>query len=291
VSVYVLFALLNLVGTLALVIWWGHLLLDQTDTIAKLQSLSSSEWARQRRMILSEAFWFLGVLVVSVAMLLVIYWRDARRTRSLQAFFASLTHELKTPLTSVRLQAETLDETEDPDYRSTLSKRLLQDISKLENQVERALELARVEGGGSLQCQSLPVKGLIERALATMTLPAEVIVEAADATISADRFAFQTIMKNLLENAQRHSGASQVSIHVRSHSDTVTIDVCDNGRGSTIAPQQLGQLFRRGEESQGAGVGLYLVRALMKSMNGMIEFLPSIQGFSCRLIFQRGEHA
>lgn len=289
VSTYVVMSVLNLLCTFALVIWWGHLLLEQNEQLAQLTTTVETE--RQKVMIVSEGFWFLGVLVFSVAMLIVIYFRDRRRTRSLEAFFASLTHELKTPLTSIRLQAETLEETNNAEYRKTLSERLLQDISKLENQVERALELARVEGGGTLSCRSLPLKSLIERTASGAPVIVETRFERMAATISADRYAFQTVMKNLFENTQRHGGANpaKVVIDVREKGDQVVMDYSDNGRGVGIHTKQLGQLFAKSSDSSGAGVGLYLSKALMRSMGGMMEFPPAAQGFSCRLIFRRGE--
>src|SRR5690606_29195371 len=92
--------------------------------------------------------------------------RDRKRTRSIQAFFASLTHELKTPLTSIRLQAESIaDPTNDDAFKRQLVERLLADTSRLEAQVERSLELARLEGGGPVFVQGYELKNLIERGL------------------------------------------------------------------------------------------------------------------------------
>ena len=87
-----------------------------------------------------------------------LYWRDAKRTRSLQAFFASLTHELRTPLTSIRLQAESISDglADHPEQKDFLQ-RLLEDSQRLELQVERVLELARVEGGGPIFTQAIQI--------------------------------------------------------------------------------------------------------------------------------------
>ena len=75
----------------------------------------------------------------------------------MQAFFASVTHELRTPLTSIRLQAEAIAEGE---QRAELARRLLEDSHRLESQIDKTLELARIEGGGPLSEQAMPLHAL-----------------------------------------------------------------------------------------------------------------------------------
>ena len=91
-----------------------------------------------------------------------LYWRENRRARGMQAFFAAVTHELRTPLTSIRLQAEAIAE---GDQRVELARRLLEDSHRLESQIDKTLELARIEGGGPLAEQAIPLRGWLERAL------------------------------------------------------------------------------------------------------------------------------
>ena len=76
----------------------------------------------------------------------------------MQAFFASVTHELRTPLTSMRLQAEAIAEGE---QRAELARRLLEDSHRLESQIDKTLELARIEGGGPLREQSIPLQAWV----------------------------------------------------------------------------------------------------------------------------------
>ena len=109
------------------------------------------------------------VLLTGLSIALVwLYLRDQRRTNSLRAFFASVTHELRTPLTSIRLQAESLA---DAGNASPLVERLLEDTSRLEGQVEKTLELARIEGGGELDLQPLPIHALAATAASSRERP------------------------------------------------------------------------------------------------------------------------
>ena len=146
-----------------------------------------------------------------------------KRTRSLQAFFASLTHELRTPLTSIRLQAESIADESTPgsvnDAQKHLLARLLEDSQRLELQVDRILELARVEGGGPLFTQPIRLRPWIERMIRDWQSRnadrADVKLDVQDLQIEADSVAMQIILKNLLENSIRHSQQDRVEIEIR----------------------------------------------------------------------------
>lgn len=298
-----LIAVLWLVLLFALMLWWGWVVHEQAVKIEELQqivaqdvSAGHAQWRITQRMLVWEGGTLLVLLTGLSVALLWLYLRDQRRTRASQAFFASVTHELRTPLTSIRLQAESLAET---GAASPLIHRLLEDTSRLEAQVERTLELARLEGGGVLDLQPLPIGAWLERQVASARAEGsqlEVNLQAAgqkdDALVLADRNALKVIVRNLVENTLRHSQASpaQARIAIESAPATVTVSFADQGRGFSGDPLQLGTLFFRGERSQGAGVGLYLIRMLMRRMGGDAEYRSrSGAGFETRLTFRRAE--
>ena len=156
-------------------VWWGTLLLRQAKKIAELEgiagvssSTTQNHWERTQRMLYWEASSFVGLLLASTVLLFWLYWRDAQRTRGVRSFFAAFTHELRTPLTSIRLQAESIAEALSlKGDEKPLVQRLLEDTLRLEAQVERALELARVEGGGPVFIQPFPIKPWLDRFLAS----------------------------------------------------------------------------------------------------------------------------
>ena len=162
-------AALWIVLVLVLGAGWVALVISQARQISELQSLAGStdsavaaQWASTHRRIVGEsAVFFLLLLAVSV-LLAWLYWRESWRARGMQAFFAAVTHELRTPLTSIRLQAEAIAE---GDQRAELARRLLEDSHRLESQIDKTLELARIEGGGPLAEQSVPLHGWLERSL------------------------------------------------------------------------------------------------------------------------------
>lgn len=277
---------------------WVLLVIDQARQIGELQSLTGStdsavaaQWAVTRRRVVGESAVFLLLLLAVSALLAWFYWRESRRARGMQAFFASVTHELRTPLTSIRLQAEAIAE---GDQRTELARRLLEDSNRLESQIDKTLELARIEGGGPLSEQSIPLQSWLDRTLATIAmghgdrLDVQVLVDASTRSILADVAAVQMILRNLVENSVRHAAQERVQVRLSASTQghQVHLTYQDNGAGTAVPGRDLGRLFERGAHSAGSGVGLYLVRALMQRMGGRAEFKSAPgAGFGATLVF------
>jgi signal transduction histidine kinase len=251
-----------------LIVWWATLIQRQAARIAQLESLvgaghdfTAAQWSRTRLMLVGESSTFLALLLALTLLLAWLYWREQLRARSMQAFFASVTHELRTPLTSIRLQAEAIAE---GDQRAALAQRLLEDSHRLESQIEKTLELARIEGGGPLSEQEIPLHTWLSRAMPGI----------AAAHVLGDAGALQLILRNLVENSVRHSQVNPVSVRLTAarQADFVVLEYQDNGQGVGAGTGKLGRLFGRGAASHGAGVGLYLVRRLMQRMHGRVRF-------------------
>ncbi len=222
------------------------------------------------------------------------YRRDIRRARGTQAFFAALTHELRTPLTSVRLQTEAIAAGEPS---QELIERLLIDTHRLESQIDKTLELARIEGGGTLAEQAIRFEQWLQR-----TLSGIVAAEGEDALlhvaiapslppVRGDTAALQLILRNLVENSARHGERTPIHIEVQAVPAAQGVDLrySDDGRGYRGDAEKLGRMFQRGVESKGTGVGLYLVRVLMERMGGSVEFAnDAAGGFVVTLHFRAG---
>jgi signal transduction histidine kinase len=285
---------------LVLGFWWVTNVLRQADEITRLsQRVGDSEVqaeekaARTQRMLHWESGTFLVLLLTLSGALLWYYRRDMQRARGTQAFFAALTHELRTPLTSVRLQTEAIAAGEPT---QELIDRLLSDTHRLESQIDKTLELARLEGGGSLAEQAIRLDSWLERVLQGIAAQegegAELCV-AVDANlppVHGDTAALQLILRNLVENSLRHGDRERIHVDVQASGsgNGVTIHYRDDGRGFEGDPSKLGRLFLRGDSSRGTGVGLYLVRVLMDRMGGDVQFAHAPGGgFAATLRFQR----
>ena len=280
--------------------WWGSVILKQSHKISELETqtgvqaeLVSKHIAKTERMLFWESSVFVIMLFSSGGLLVFLFLQDYKRAKSLEAFFASFTHELKTPLASIRLQAETLAE----DMESAKSKkhlaRLLEDSMRLESQVEKTLELARVEGGGSLYKETIRIKPWLERFIRNWKEGTQneikINLKAEDVVVSADQNALNVIFKNLIENSFRHSGVQnpEVEISVNSSGDHLKVVYSDNGKGLQLDSKKLGKLYAKGPQSSGAGVGLYLTSTLMNKMGGKMTIEESSKGFLLLLDFPK----
>jgi signal transduction histidine kinase len=276
--------------------WWGRVMFRQSNRIADLSraagvsvGATDAEWARTQRMLYGESTVFFGLLLATTLLLFWLYWRDVKRARGLEAFFASVTHELKTPLTSIRLQAESIS---DGAGGPVVIGRLLEDTIRLEAQVERTLELARVEGGGQVSSQPVSLKPWLDQFLREWRSAHAGVVEVQaeqleDFAIEADPRAMYVILRNLLENSARHARRTPVTVTISSKEADggVNVIVQDNGPGFSGPTRDLGRIFIKGPGSQGAGVGLYLVKTLMARMGGHANF-ETLQGFRTSLWFR-----
>jgi signal transduction histidine kinase len=283
----------------ALVIWWASHMLAQAARIAELSASANvpaadvaAEQARTHSMVFWEGGTFLLLLLTVSGALSWYYRRDIRRARGTQAFFAALTHELRTPLTSVRLQTEAIAAGEPS---QELIERLLVDTHRLESQIDKTLELARIEGGGTLAEQAIPFEQWLERTLraivATEGEAAELSVSIAAGlpAVRGDTAALQLILRNLVENSVRHGERDRLQLSVTVQKSAHGVDVCyrDDGRGYAGDTARLGRMFARGVESRGTGVGLYLVRVLMERMGGGVDFANAPEGgFAVTLHFR-----
>lgn len=291
-----------------LVAWWGRLLLRQAGRIVELErslGISAGEaqdhWHRVQRMLYWESSAFFALLLVSSVFLFWYYWRDVKRAKGLHAFFASVTHELRTPLTSIRLQAESIADQDERQGKHV--QRLIEDTIRLESQVERTLELARVEGGGPVYTQIVQLKPWLDRFVSQWSAHfngrVKFDVSVDDVLIEADPSAMHVIFKNLLENSLKHSQAHsepeysevnpiRVEILTENQNQGIVLRVLDHGNGYPGDSRELGRIFHKGPRSQGTGVGLYLVKVLMKKMGGWAEFNGSQEGFWVSLWFREG---
>ena len=287
---------------LALGFWWVSVVLRQARRIAELRLATGQSHAQAfaeveltERMLMWESGTFLVLFLTLSAALFWFYWRDLLRARGTQAFFAALTHELRTPLTSVRLQTEAIAEGEPT---PELIERLLADTHRLESQIDKTLELARLEGGGKLAERAIRLDPWLQRVMGSIVasqgepVELDVVIEGDLPAIRGDTSAVQMILRNLVENTLRHGDVARPRIELlarQAQGDVIELRYRDNGRGSSEEPAKLGELFHRGGKSNGAGVGLYLVRVLMDRMGGSVDFAHGEQGgFEARLNFSPG---
>lgn len=278
---------ISMLVTLAL--WWGSLLVDQAKEISTLREAlglplaqTLQQVSKIERMIFYESGSFIVLLLVANAILIYLFSRDHKRSKSIQIFFASLTHETKTPLTSIRLQAEALQDIEDDPRHTPYVKRLLEDVSRLEGQLSQSLELARLEGGGKINAAPISFspyfqKNVLQSPLAQSgKVEVRLLNEIPNLTIYADLSALQIVFRNLFDNATRYSTELPAKIEISlasSPTQNQLLLIFEHTNSINNETKEFtGELFVRGAQSLGAGVGLFLTKTLMDKMGGSARF-------------------
>jgi signal transduction histidine kinase len=200
-------------------------------------------------------------------------------------FVANASHELKTPLTSIRGFAETLVDDDPPEK---LRKQFLESIRvntlRLQRLVDDLLDLSRLESGGwSAAKQEVEVARVVvdvwDEVASRAPNPPRFSIDG-DAVVLGDRAGLFQIFKNLLENAERHtesSGRIRVEIQPDEAAQVARISVIDDGEGIPLkALPRVFERFYRADSSRardvgGTGLGLAIVKHLVGSMGGEIE--------------------
>lgn len=271
--------LLWVVMLLGLGSWWLYLVFKLHTTLSNLNIPELGSQNNFLNMMKWEGSFFFIFLVLLGGSLIVLYIRDMKKSKAMQAFFSSLSHELKTPLASMRLQAEVIkdlieDETHSHDQLSNLTKRLIEDTHKLESELEKSLQLSRIEQDAPLTLVPLSLERFLKRQEQKLQSPfkVELNIEPDAQEVLADELALNMIFRNLFENTIRHrKDATKVKISAKRSGPCVEILYDDLGTKFSGDSSHLGQLFYKYQSTKGSGIGLYLIKNLMKKMHGNFQ--------------------
>lgn len=206
---------------------------------------------------------------------------EVRTDRLRRDFVANVSHELKTPIGALAVLAETAA-LADEASRDDLLKRLEGEARRVSATVDDLLELARTESGSSDRAVLVDVDGTLDEIVETVRRneSRRVAIQrgvASGARITGDPRELQAAVRNLVENAVRHSepgGSVQVNAEVRS--GRVVIEVVDHGEG--IPARDLDRVFERfyrvdasrGRDTGGTGLGLSIVRHAVENLDGRV---------------------
>jgi signal transduction histidine kinase len=221
-------------------------------------------------------------------------------------FVAAVTHELKTPLTAIRMYAEMLRDGLVPNdaKRGEYYRTITDESERLSRLIDNVLEFARLERGSrELTMRAGDVAPVLEEALAKLRSHAAregfELVLSADAglpPVQFDRDALLQVLFNLVDNAMKYArgaAARSVRIEARRAGEGVEVAVRDFGPG--VAPKHLSRIFEpfyRGEDelvrsTQGTGIGLALVRELAARMGASVAGANAPEGgFRVSLAFR-----
>ncbi len=214
--------------------------------------------------------------------------RHERRTVHLKSnFLSAVSHELKTPLTAIRMFAELLESgrQKEEEKRIRYARLIGEEARRLQGMIEGILSLGRLEEGRShLKLDLMKPAEAASEVIALMSgafAKADIALDQKLDTsllIRADRDAMRSVIQNLLENALKYSeGGTRVLVAVEKISGGVAISVQDQGIGISKADQlRIFETFwRAGDEmtrrTQGSGLGLAIVKQIADAHKARIE--------------------
>lgn len=180
-----------------------------------------------------------------------------------RSLLANASHELRTPLARIRMTAALLKERVDPRRKAELE----QDVAELDALIEEILLASRLDALRDLD--SVESVDLLALAAEECARYEQAELDGEPVTLEGDPRLLRRLIRNLLENARRH-GAPPIELRVSRQADGAEIRVCDHGAGVPAAERErvFEPFYRRAEATQGAGLGLALVRAIARRHRG-----------------------
>ena len=204
-----------------------------------------------------------------------------RGERLKSALLEAVTHDLRTPLTSIKAAAATLRSPSlDPNAREELCDVLEQESDRLDHFVEGMTELAQLRAGIPLASRAVAAEEIIENALIRadrLVRDREVFVDAdPELTLDADPRLLAQVLFTLIENGVSYSPpGSAIRITARAANGSLIFSVADQGIGIPAADhERVFERFQRGEQSTGMGLGLAIARAIVEAHHGRIWVEP-----------------
>lgn len=243
-----------------------------------------------------ELFWVM-LLAGSVLLIAVLAGVIAYLTLSVKAFnlnrrqsnfIDAVTHELKSPIASLKLYLQTMTRhSVNADQQEEFHKIMLDDVERLDSLINHLLDAARVERGTEPEeATDFVLSELLTQvsiaACVRYKMPAETVsIDCPDIMLHAPPVQVEILFRNLIDNAIKYGGTPPrvniVAQMKQAPHGEVTVSVCDNGAGipANLRRKVFGRFVRLGNELErskpGTGLGLYLVRNVTHALGGRIN--------------------
>jgi signal transduction histidine kinase len=229
---------------------------------------------------------FFGLIIAGLIVYTIFLVREIRRNERQDSFLNAVTHELKTPIASIRLYLETLESRKLTDeQRSDFYRIMLEDTERLTSTVDQVLKAGEARHGSDKKSwREVDFSGLVHETIELTRvrnhLPEETLrfgnQPCENILIKGNSGEIRTAVFNLVENAVKYSGDQKdiVVDILTPDMDTVLLQVRDQGVG--IPPSELKRIFKRfyrvtssaSGRVKGTGLGLFIVRSIARRHGG-----------------------
>ncbi len=229
---------------------------------------------------------FIVLLVVGVVLYLILSIKAINLTRRQSNFIDSVTHELKSPIASMKLYLQTLSRHQVSESLQTDFHRfMLEDLERLDHLINQMLDAGRLDAEQpNGEQEDVELAELLRECAGTVCMnyrvPADTVrFELQPCVVRGRRIDLDIIFRNLIDNAVKYAGAPpQVQVVLRpSAKGQVLVQIADNGRGIPhhLRRKIFGRFVRLGSELErdkpGTGLGLYIAGTLVRRQRGRIR--------------------
>ena len=241
---------------------------------------------RRINRVIWEGAFFLFVLVIGIGILTKTIRREYELRKRQQNFLAAVSHELKTPLTSMRLTAETILFDKVSGEHKDGAIRVLSDVDRLLRMVDNLLDTNKIESGKIMIVrEEIYISSIVESCLADFSDDSLKKMNFSldldkNLTLNSDRILLESIIRNVIDNSIKACKAANtfnIEIKTEYRDDEVKLTFKDNGIGFPEEDKLMifEKFYRSGDElvrtMPGSGLGLYIVNKLVNLTEGKIE--------------------
>ena len=260
-------------------VWWGYQIID----LGALVDQSQEDTSRRIIMIIGEGGVFILILMAGFWKIQQSIAKEIQLSQRQNNFMLSVTHELKTPLTSIQLALQTLKKrnlkTED---QADLIAKALGANQRLSSLIDNIINASRLESNDFTPRREIfPLKTFLQNKTTELTASHEqatIKLNCDVDIIHADAYMLETIFNNLLENAIKYSGENpKMEIIVKQNEKFIEIIVSDQGTGMSAEEKQqiFKKFYRVGNEisrsQKGSGLGLFITSEFVQLHKGRIK--------------------
>ncbi len=260
-------------------------------------------WIVQHSLEPSHVWWMIQGILLSLVIILgattlFIFWTKSRNLDAERVnFISSISHELLTPLASLRLYVETMQLHQlDDETRKVFLERMHNDSLRLAGSISSLLSAGRIEQGRAIyQFEHHDLTDLINECIeANPEYQGKANIELqleSNSFMKADKAAMLSVLQNVFDNAIRYSPSpARIKVSLKRQLKRLRLEISDNGEG--IPESELSRVFklfyRHSSKPQGSGLGLYIVHKIVRAHRGKVwaESKGKGEGTSIVMLFK-----
>ncbi|NNC86474.1 MAG: HAMP domain-containing histidine kinase [Bacteroidia bacterium] len=288
--------------------WWAYLLSDLYSDVFELRlkliqyeitnpeiiqsekDLFLSNLKKKWLMIAGEGLVFITLLFIGIRMINKAFVKEMRLTQQQKNFLLSVTHEFKSPLAAIRLNLQTLEKHElDSDKRKSILNNSLAETDRVTSLVNNALIASQMEARKyTFDMNWFNVSNKIASIIDKIPEAKKEFIEIhqniePDLEMFGDADAIESVINNLLQNAEKYSSNNKAEVHVDLKRNKKHIELIFKDKGIGIPGEERENVFtafyRIGNEetrkTKGTGLGLYIAKYIIDNHKGKIEILDN----------------